>query len=50
MRNEAHKLLAVIQNYTRDFYPGKSWMVMGDFNKPPEQLRPFLHPHTGLLK
>lgn len=38
-RNEAPELINVIQNYMETYYPDQTWMVMGDFNRTPAQLR-----------
>ncbi|CAB3623624.1 Putative cytolethal distending toxin nuclease subunit CdtB [Bacteriophage APSE-7] len=41
-RNEAPLLLNMIQNYMDSYYPNQTWMAMGDFNRTPAQLRPYI--------
>ncbi|CAB3623637.1 endonuclease/exonuclease/phosphatase family protein [Candidatus Williamhamiltonella defendens] len=37
-RNEAGMLISSIQDYMQEYHQGRTWMVMGDFNRLPERL------------
>lgn len=40
--NEAPELINIIQQYMWNFFPDQTWMVLGDFNRRPDQLRSHL--------
>lgn len=46
--NEAPMLVNVIQNYMRTYERNSTWVIMGDFNREPNELIPFLPPAADM--